>query len=178
MALQDAPAFAVNEPHPRYSPYSTSFTTKDGGITCLRYLASLEEDAACIRYFAEISIKTDVDEDFMKVVVNFVPRYGEEVHEFLAQNGCALTLRYCGSLPETTPLYNFSFISNSVPKKSFATAAARLLPTSPSLTFLTAQSQPPPWTLLDDLSSRLFKRRRLASSRRIIPQKCSRHQLP
>ena len=101
MALQDAPPFVANEPHPRYFPYPVTFITKDGNLTRFRYLASLEEDAACVTYLAEIPDETGVTGDPVKVVVKFVARYGKEVHEFLARNGYAPTLRYCGPLPET-----------------------------------------------------------------------------
>ena len=62
---------------------------KDGSITQFRYLATLEEDPACVTYLAEIPNKTGVKGDFMKVVIKFVAGYSEEVHEFLARNGCA-----------------------------------------------------------------------------------------
>jgi len=101
LGLQDIPPFVANEPHPRYFPYPTSFMAKDGSLTRFRYLASLEEDAACVTYLAEIPNETGVTGDPVKVVVKFVARYGEEVHEFLARKGCAPTLRYCGPLPET-----------------------------------------------------------------------------
>jgi hypothetical protein len=99
LGLQDIPPFVANEPHPRYFPYPTSFTAKDGILTRFRYLSSMEEDAGCVTYLAEIPDKAGVDS--VKVVVKFVARYGEEVHEFLACNGRAPALRYCGPLPET-----------------------------------------------------------------------------
>ena len=100
--LQDVPPFVANKPHPRYFPYPTSFTAKDGSLTRIRYLASLEEDPACVTYLAEICDEPDITEDPVKVVVKFVARYGEEVHEFLARHGHAPALRYCGPLPKTS----------------------------------------------------------------------------
>ena len=82
--LQDAP-FIASQPHPRYFPYSTTFMAEDGSLTRFRYLASLEEDAACVTYLAN---ETGVA---VKVVVKFAARYGKEVHEFLARKGYAPT---------------------------------------------------------------------------------------
>jgi len=101
LGLQDVPPIVANKPHPRYFPYPTSFIAKDGSLTHFRYLASLEENAACVTYLAEILNGTGATEDPVKVVVKFAARYGEDVHEFLARKGCAPTLRYCGPLPET-----------------------------------------------------------------------------
>jgi len=99
---QDVPLFVANEPHPRYFPYPTSFTAKDGSLTRIRYLASLEKDAACVTYLAEICDESGMTGDpVVKVVVKFVARYGEEVHGFLARHGYAPALRYCGPLPKT-----------------------------------------------------------------------------
>jgi hypothetical protein len=101
LGLQDIPPFVANDPHPRYFPYPTSFKAKDGTLTRFRYLASLEEDSGCVTYLAEIPNEAGVTVDPVKVVVKFVARYGEEVHEFLARKGCAPALRYCGPLPGT-----------------------------------------------------------------------------
>ena len=101
LGLQDIPPFVPNEPHPRYYPYPTSFLAKDGTLTRFRYLASLEDDAGCVTYLADIPNEVGPAMDPVKVVVKFVARYGEEVHKFLARKGCAPDLRYCGPLPET-----------------------------------------------------------------------------
>ncbi|KAH9011178.1 hypothetical protein EDB83DRAFT_372957 [Lactarius deliciosus] len=92
--VDGASPFVANQPHPRYFPYPTSFTAEDGSVTQFRYLKSLESDAACVTYLAEIH------PDGGKVVVKFVSMYGKEVHEFLAREGCAPRLRYYGPLPE------------------------------------------------------------------------------
>jgi serine/threonine protein kinase len=60
----------------------------------------LEEDAGCVTYLAEIPNEAGVMVDPVKVVVKFVARYSEEVHEFLARQGYAPALRYYGPLPE------------------------------------------------------------------------------
>lgn len=91
----------ANEPHPRYFPYPTSFIAKDGSLTRIRYLASLGKDAACVTYLAEICDEPGMTGDPVKVVVKFVARYGEEVHDFLARHGYAPALRYCSPLPKT-----------------------------------------------------------------------------
>ena len=101
LGLQDVPPFVANKPHPRYFPYPTSFRAQDGSLTRFRYLTSLEKNAACVTYLAEIPDETDMMGNPVKVVVKFVARYGKEVHEFLARNGFAPTLRHCGRLPET-----------------------------------------------------------------------------
>ena len=101
LGLQDIPPFVANKPHPRYFPYPTSFKAKDGTLTRFRYLKSLEEDAGCVTYLADIPNEAGVTVDPVKVVVKFVARYGEEVHEFLAREGRAPALRYCGPLPGT-----------------------------------------------------------------------------
>ena len=101
VGLQDVPPFVVNKPHPRYFPYPTSFMAKDSSLTHIRYLASLEKDAACVTYLAEICDEPGMTRNPVKVVVKFVARYGEEVHEFLACYGYAPALRYCGPLPKT-----------------------------------------------------------------------------
>ena len=99
--LQDIPPFDANEPHPRYFPHPTSSKAKGGTLTRFRYLASLEEDAGCVTYLADIPNEAGVTVDPVKVVIKFVARYGEEVHKFLADKGYAPALRYCGSLPGT-----------------------------------------------------------------------------
>ena len=101
LGLQDVPPFIANKPHPRYFPYPTSFRAQDGSLTRFRYLTSLEDNAACVTYLAEIPDETDMTGSPVKVVVKFVARYGKEVHEFLARNGFAPTLRHSGRLPES-----------------------------------------------------------------------------
>ena len=111
LGLNDVPPFIANKPHPRYFPYPTSFIAEDSRLTRFRYLASLEDDAACVTFLAEIPNGTGAMGDPEKVVVKFVARYGKEVHEFLARKGCAPTLRYCGPLQETLPETKLSGIS-------------------------------------------------------------------
>ena len=101
LGLEDIPPFVANEPHPRYFPYPTSFKAENGTLTHFRYLASLEEDAGCVTYLADIPNEVGVTVDPVKVVIKFVARYGKEVHEFLARKGCAPALQYCGPLPGT-----------------------------------------------------------------------------
>ncbi|KAH8980320.1 hypothetical protein EDB92DRAFT_1805783 [Lactarius akahatsu] len=98
--LGDVSPLVANQPHPRYFPYPSSFTAEDGSVTRFQYLKSLEEDAACVTYLAE----TRPDEHGSvpeKVVVKFVSRYGKEVHEFLAGETYAPSLRYYGPLSGT-----------------------------------------------------------------------------
>ncbi|TFK31382.1 hypothetical protein BDQ12DRAFT_694237, partial [Crucibulum laeve] len=88
-------------PHPRFFPYPTSFTEKMTTISVdFKYLKPLQDDARCVTFLAET-------EDNSLVVVKFVDRYGREVHEFLAEEGHAPRLRYCGPLllqPDQPPL--------------------------------------------------------------------------
>lgn len=99
--LHDVPPLLANQPHPRYFPYPTSFIVKDDSVTRFRYLASLEEDAACVTYLADIPDETSATGDPVKVVVKFVARYGKDVHELLAREGYAPPLQYYGPLPDT-----------------------------------------------------------------------------
>jgi len=98
------PPFVPDKPHPRYFPYPKSFPVP-GGNTKFQYVASLEDDPACVTYLAEIPSELDMEGKPVKVVVKFVARYGKEVHEFLATKGNAPALRYygplCSRLPET-----------------------------------------------------------------------------
>jgi len=100
--LQDVPPLIPDESHPCYFPYPTTFIAEDGSLTCFRYTSSLEEDPACVTYLAEILNETGVT---VEVVVKFVARYGKEVHEFLARNGYAPTLRYYGPSGDPTLWY-------------------------------------------------------------------------
>jgi hypothetical protein len=71
-------------------------------MTHFRYLKSLEDHPASVTYLAEITSSQDSTMDAgVKVVVKFATRYGREVHEFLAREGWAPKLRYCGPLRET-----------------------------------------------------------------------------
>jgi hypothetical protein len=89
--------FDDDKPHPRYFPYPTSFVAKDGGTTSFRYLYSLEDDPACVTYRAVLVNRDNVTEE-RQVVVKFVSRYSQEVHEFLARHERAPTLLYVGPL--------------------------------------------------------------------------------
>jgi hypothetical protein len=60
----------------------------------IQYVASLEDDPACVTYLAEIPDEFEVVGKPVKVVVKFVTRYGKEVHEFLATKEYAPALRY------------------------------------------------------------------------------------
>jgi len=119
--LQDVPPVKEGVPHPRYFLYPTSFAAKDGSTTHFRYLDSLEQSAACVTYLAEIADKTSGP---VKVVVKFVARYGEQVHEFLADHGYAPTLRYHGSLPGTQLS---GFCPDLLNKRHLAFACGRIL---------------------------------------------------
>jgi hypothetical protein len=95
----DAP-FLPNQPHPRYFPYTTSFF-ENGTRTHFRYLKSLEDHPASVTYLAEITSQGSTTDPRVKVVVKFVTSYGREVHEFLAREGWAPKLRYCGPFQKT-----------------------------------------------------------------------------
>ncbi|KAF9482613.1 hypothetical protein BDN70DRAFT_801214 [Pholiota conissans] len=103
--LGSVPPCEANEPHPRYYPYPSSYTSNDGTLVHFDYLETLEEDAACVTYLAQITnqttsgdVTTDEDAASTKIVVKFVARYGKEVHELLAREGHAPRLRYYGSV--------------------------------------------------------------------------------
>ncbi|KAI9435035.1 hypothetical protein H4582DRAFT_1817874 [Lactarius indigo] len=101
-SLDGASPFIANQPHPRYFPYPSSFTAEDGSVTHFRYLKSLEEHATCVTYLAEtLSNEHSSMAVPEKVIVKFVSRYGKEVHEFLAREKYAPSLRYYGPLSET-----------------------------------------------------------------------------
>jgi serine/threonine protein kinase len=59
----------------------------------------------CVIYLAEITNR-DRAATGDHVVVKFVSSYGEKAHEFLAHQGRAPTLRYCGPLCKETGLSN------------------------------------------------------------------------
>jgi len=99
--LRNTPQLQPNEPHPRYFPYPTSFTDENGRVVRFRYLRSLEDDAACVTYLAEVIDDTCAAATRPRLVVKFVARYGKEVHQFLADEGHAPALRYYGPLPGT-----------------------------------------------------------------------------
>ncbi len=79
----------------------TSFTNEDGTFTRFRYLKSLEDHPACVTYLAEITDQNGATGVHVQVVVKFAASYGKEVHEFLARNGWAPTLRHYGPIRET-----------------------------------------------------------------------------
>jgi hypothetical protein len=110
-----SPPFVPNQPHPRYFPYPTSFTTGDGTPTYFRYLKSLEDHPASVTYLAEITDQSGATGTRVKVVVKFVASYGEEVHKFLAQKGWAPTLLHYGPLRENTPPDGFLGPTGSAP---------------------------------------------------------------
>ncbi len=104
----ECPPLVPNEPHPRYFPYRTSFASEDETLTHIRYQRSLEDDARCVTYLANIIKAEEGDEAEgersappEQVVVKFVGRYGIDVHKFLADKGWAPRLRYYGRLRET-----------------------------------------------------------------------------
>lgn len=94
--LQKVPVLIPHQPHSRYFPYPTSFTDTKGDKKQFRYLTALEQDAACVTYLAEIIAEPPSSE---KLVVKFVARYSRKVHELLARDGYAPSLRYCGPMP-------------------------------------------------------------------------------
>jgi hypothetical protein len=93
----DPPSFYDHQPHPRYFPHPTSFTSENGTLTHFRYMKCLEDHPASVTYLAEITGR----DAGVKVVVKFVTSYGKDVHEFLAREGWAPKLRYYGPLRET-----------------------------------------------------------------------------
>jgi hypothetical protein len=98
------------KPHPRFFPYTTSFTDAPRRQNVhFRYLGFMQDDPACVTYRAEITDK-DGTATGDRVVVKFVASYGEEVHDFLAQVGMAPTLRYCG------PFYQKTGLSDDLPR--------------------------------------------------------------
>lgn len=99
--LDQIPPLVPNQPHSRYFPYPTSFFTDDGTTTRFRYLSSLEQDATCVTYLAEIISDTTTRNSSVQVVVKFVTKYGQEVHKLLANSGHAPSLLYYGPIPDT-----------------------------------------------------------------------------
>ena len=103
-SLEDSTPIVVGKAHPRFFPYSTSFTdrTKNTELR-FRYVKALDQVPECVTYLADIT-----DKDGMatgdRVVIKFFSSYGEKVHEFLADEGCAPTLRYCGPFCKETGL--------------------------------------------------------------------------
>lgn len=84
----------------RFFPYSTSFTAVDPDsgqdrMWRFKYLYALENFSACVTYLGEILDEPRMGE---QIVVKFVTRYGEEVHQFLEQRGHAPKLHYFGPL--------------------------------------------------------------------------------
>ncbi|PPQ79442.1 hypothetical protein CVT25_002713, partial [Psilocybe cyanescens] len=75
--LRSIPPFVTDKPHPRYFPYPTSFIAE------------------------EIHNEAMATVNLAKLVIKFVVSYGKEVHELLAREGWAPTLRYCGPLLAT-----------------------------------------------------------------------------
>jgi serine/threonine protein kinase len=144
----DIPDFVPDESHPRYFPYSTSFS-EAGTMFHFWYLTSLENHPACVTYLAEITrsesttdggnkvAKTD---GRVKVVVKFVMRYGEDVHKFLAIGGWAPNLRYCSPLCKTG-LHNDSTtrLFQSAPPGLHSNVMRMVV-----MDYVDAQSNPPP----------------------------------
>ena len=60
------------------------------------YVKPLEDSATCVVFLAQTK-------DNLQVVVKFIDRYGDGVHEFLAERGYVPRLRYCGPLPSLQP---------------------------------------------------------------------------
>ena len=95
LPTQNIPQLKSNEPHPRFFPYPTQFLEGEQTVQ-FHYLKPLEDNAACVAFLAQTK-------DNSQVVVKFVDRYGRAVHEFLAKNGYAPRLRYCGPLASLLP---------------------------------------------------------------------------
>jgi hypothetical protein len=95
--LNDLEPTPVNSnTHSRFYPYPTSFTDHTQKTVYFKYVRSLEvNQPACVTYLAYVTDK-DGKAKGDHVVVKFVGSYGEEVHKFLAHQGWAPTLRYCG----------------------------------------------------------------------------------
>ena len=87
------------ETHLRFYPYPNSFVVGDKTFQ-FQYLKPLEDEHTCETFLAKL-IHSGQDEDL--VVIKFVSRYGEEVHEFLASKDYAPKLRYYGPLPGAPP---------------------------------------------------------------------------
>ncbi|KAF9479210.1 hypothetical protein BDN70DRAFT_807394 [Pholiota conissans] len=98
----DIPSCLPNVPHPRFFPYPTAFERENGTITSWYYIKELhpanseEMDPTCVTYLAQITGSQDL------VVVKFVDRYGAAVHRFVANEGHAPELLYCGPLSRQT----------------------------------------------------------------------------
>lgn len=95
LAKQNIPPLEPSKPHPCFFPYPNSFPEKNGTVL-FDYVKPLEENATCVAFLAKVK-------DDSQVVVKFVDRYGHAVHEFLAKQGCAPRLRYCGPLSSSQP---------------------------------------------------------------------------
>ncbi|KAF8488714.1 hypothetical protein F5888DRAFT_1587923, partial [Russula emetica] len=95
----DAPPFLPNQLHPCYFPYTTSFTNGNSPTTHFQYVRCLKDNPASVTYLAEIPSQDSTMATRVQVVVKFVTSYRKEVHEFLAEEGCAPKLRYYGPLP-------------------------------------------------------------------------------
>ena len=91
----------LNNSHPRFYPTPTSFFLDESQIT-FTYLEHLDRHATCVTFKARI---TDAPPNCKlqigsKVVIKFVPKYGEQVHKHLAKLGFAPTLYFVGPVPE------------------------------------------------------------------------------
>lgn len=93
----DSPGFQPNVPHPRFFPYPTSCQA-DGHVVRWRYVRALESDSTCVTYLAEM------EKSLKLIVVKFVDRYGYDAHQFLANEGHAPKLWYCGPLEPSRPM--------------------------------------------------------------------------
>jgi len=95
---QDIPALVLNEPHPRFFPYPTSFeeypTKADHEPKCteFRYIDAFSADSTNVTFLAEVKSSGQ------KLVIKFVDRYGVEAHQLLADASMAPLLLYCGQL--------------------------------------------------------------------------------
>jgi len=95
---QDIPALVLNEPHPRFFPYPTSFeeypTKADHEPKCteFRYIDTFSAASTNVTFLAKVKSSGQ------KLVIKFVDRYGVEAHQLLADASMAPRLLYCGQL--------------------------------------------------------------------------------
>ncbi|KAK0480490.1 hypothetical protein EDD18DRAFT_1312325 [Armillaria luteobubalina] len=86
----------VDEPHPRFFPYYTSFKRHDGVTTEFEYVDALESDPTTVTFLAKTTTGKPCS-----LVIKFVDRYGFDAHDHLASHKRAPALLYCGLLDGT-----------------------------------------------------------------------------
>lgn len=84
-----------------FFPSATSYYDRvQQAPVSFQYVKYLEDSSTCVTLLARTADRKDI-------VVKFVERYGEDVHMFLAERGCAPALLYSGSIcpGPTSPSY-------------------------------------------------------------------------